>query len=211
MDGWLVTATTITSYKQTARTTSETLAEGVANDYLLMPYNESPKTILKLNEDTTKGFYGGQKTLTILGSWGYTNDTEQITALNGAVSSTTATTVAVDSATDLSPAETILVGSEQMYVTGISSNNLTVERGVNGTTASTHADDLAVNSFLYPVEITQACLDLAKIIFRDRDMGTTQTLGTSEGSVTRATEEANDVLRAIDGFRAIGLAVGVNF
>ena len=61
------------------------------------------------------------------------------------------------------------------------------------------------------MEIAQACLDLAKIIFRDRDLGTTQTVGTAEGSVTRSTEEANDVLRSIDGFRATGLTVGVNF
>ena len=211
LDNWLISATTITSYKQTARTENEVLAEGVTNDYLLMPYNTTPKTTLKLNEDTSKGFHGGQKTLTILGSWGYTNDTEEITDLNGAVSSTTATTVAVTSATNLSPAETILVDAEQMYITSISTNNLTVERGVNGTTAATHSDEDAVKSFLYPSEVVQACLDLSKIIFRDRDMGTVQTLGGGEQGVTRAGQEASDVLKTLDNYRTRALSGSIVF
>lgn len=211
LDNWLISATTVTSYKQTARTESEVLTEGVSNDYLLMPYNTTPKTTLKLSEDTSKGFYGGQKTLTILGSWGYTNDTEQITDLNGAISSTSATTVAVTSATNLSPAETILVDAEQMYITSISSNNLTVERGVNGTTAATHSDEDAVNSFIYLPEVVQACLDLSKIIFRDRDMGVVQTLGSGQEGITRAGEEASDVLKTLDNYRTRALSGSIVF
>ena len=211
LDAWLLSATTVTSYKQTARTENETLAEGYDNDYLLMPYNFSPKTVLKLNEDTSKGFYSGQQTLTILGSWGYTSDTEEITDLNGAVSSTSATTVAVTSATGLSPAETILVGSEQMYITGISSNNLTVERGVNGTTAATHSDEDAVKSYIYPSEVVQACLDLSKVTFRNRDLGVTDTIGAGDANVTRASEEANDILATVDAYRAVGLSNAIIF
>ena len=211
LDAWLLSATTVTSYKQTARTESETLAEGTSNDYLLMPYNFSPKTILKLNEDTSKGFHSGQKTLAIVGSWGYTSDTEEITDLNGAVSSTTATTVAVTSATGLSPAETILVGSEQMYITSISSNNLTVERGVNGTTAATHSDEDAVKSYIYPSEVVQACLDLSKVTFRNRDLGVTDTLGSGDANITRASEESHDVLTTVDAYRAVGLSNAIIF
>ena len=211
LDAWLLSATTITSYKQTARTESETLAEGTSNDYLLMPYNFSPKTILKLNADTSKGFYSGQKTLAIAGSWGYTSDTEEITDLDGAVSSTTATTVAVTSATGLSPAETILVDSEQMYITGISSNNLTVERGVNGTTAATHSDEDAVKSYIYPSEVVQACLDLSKVTFRNRDLGVTDTLGAGDANITRASEESHDVLTTVDAYRAVGLSNAIIF
>jgi hypothetical protein len=176
-----------------------------------MPYNFSPKTILKLNADTSKGFYSGQKTLAIAGSWGYTSDTEEITDLDGAVSSTTATTVAVTSATGLSPAETILVDSEQMYITGISSNNLTVERGVNGTTAATHSDEDAVKSYIYPSEVVQACLDLSKVTFRNRDLGVTDTIGAGDSNITRASEEAHDVLTTVDAYRAVGLSNAIIF
>lgn len=211
LDAWLLSATTVTSYKQTARTESETLTEGPSNDYFLIPYNSSPKTIMKLNQDSDKGFYSGQQTLTILGNWGYTNDTEQITDLNGAVSSTTATTVAVTSATNLGPAQTILIGTEQMYITSISSNNLTVERGVNGTTAATHSDEDAVKVYIYPSVVVQACLDLAKITFRDRDLGVTQTIGSAEQGVTRSSQEAIDVLKTLDGYRSVGLSNSVSF
>tara|TARA_Y100000401_G_C8297055_1_gene211901 strand:+ start:201 stop:1124 length:924 start_codon:yes stop_codon:yes gene_type:complete len=211
LDYWLISATTVTSYKQTARTSNEVLTEGYANDYFLMPYNSSPKTTMKLNQDTEKAFHSGQQTLTILGEWGYTNDSEQITTLDGAISSTTATSVPVTAATNLSPAETILVGSEQMYITSISSNTLTVERGVNGTTAATHSDDASVKSYLYPTEVVQACLDLSKIIFRDREMGVTQTLGGSDVGVTRASEEATNVLQTLDSFRTVSLSGSVIF
>ena len=201
LDAWLISPTTVTSYKDTARTESETLTEGTGNDFYLMPYNETPKTTLKLNIDTEKAFYSGQRTLTVLGQWGYTNSKVEITDLNGAVSSTTATTVAVTSATGLGIAETILVESEQMYITGISTNNLTVERGVNGTTAATHSDEDSVYSYEYPSPVVQACLDMTKVVYRDRDMGVTQTIGGGGNATTRAGGEIEDILLTLDSYR----------
>jgi VCBS repeat-containing protein len=104
------------------------LTEGHNNDFFLMPYNVSPKTIFKLNEDTSNTLDAGQQTLSILGSWGYTADTLSVTTAD-AVGSTTTTSVSVTSAADLGPAQTILVDSEQLYITAISGNTLTVERG----------------------------------------------------------------------------------
>ena len=138
LDGWLIEATTVTSYKQTARSESETLADGYDNDYLLMPYNFTPKTILKLNEDTVKSFYGGQQTLEIVGTWGYSNDTGVVTTNSAAITDAAATSFAVTDASDLGSAETIVIGSEHMYITSISGSTLTVIRGVNGSTATTH-------------------------------------------------------------------------
>ena len=79
LDNWLVSPTTVTAYGGTDRATSETLTEGHANDFFLVPYNSSPKTLLKLNEDTAKGLDSGQQTLSILGTWGYTADTISVT------------------------------------------------------------------------------------------------------------------------------------
>ncbi len=76
------------------------------------------------------------------------------------VTSTTATTISVTSAAGL-PALTgsaqgtgnalatpILVGSEVMYVTAISTNTLTVLRGQEGTTAATYTAGVAVNQIV---------------------------------------------------------------
>jgi len=54
---------------------------------------------------------------------------------------TTKTTVAVGDGTEFQIDQTILIGSEQMLITGIFTNDLTVTRALNGTTAVAHADN----------------------------------------------------------------------
>jgi hypothetical protein len=210
LDGWLVSATTVTAYDATDRGASDTLSEGYNADYWLMPYNESPKTILEMNEDTTKELDAGQQTLAIAGTWGYMNETSSVTT-SDAISSTTATTVSVGSASDLSPAQTIIIDSEQLYVTAISGNTLTVERGVNGTSSATHSGGATVYRYLYPELVVQACKDMAKIVFRDRDMGVTQTIGPADASVTRSDRDLRDVLNILMPYRVASTSNGLIF
>ena len=200
-DDWLISTTTVTSYGATDRATSETLTEGYNNDFLLEPYNSSPKVRLKLNEDTAKSLNAGQQTLAILGTWGYSNDTLLVTTAD-AVASTTTTSVSVSSASGFGPAETVLIDSEQMYITAISGNTLTVERGVNGSTASTHSGGASAYSYEYPALVVEACLDLAKISFRDRDMGTILTIGSGEQETTRSEASAANILSTLDQYRS---------
>ena len=210
LDGWIVSPTTVTAYGGTDRATSETLTEGYNADYWLMPYNSAPKTILKLNEDTTKGLDAGQQTLSILGSWGYTADTVSVTT-SDLIGSTTATSISVTSAADLGPAQTILIDTEQLYVTAISGNTLTVERGVNGSTADTHSGGASLYRYDYPELVVQACLDLSKIVFRDRDLGAVTAIGSGEASITSAAGEINSILMTLDQYQVTGTSNGVFF
>ena len=210
LDGWIVSPTTVTAYGATDRATSETLTEGYNADFWLMPYNSAPKTILKLNEDTTKGLDAGQQTLSILGSWGYTADTVSVTT-SDAIGSTTATSASVTSATNLGPAQTILIDSEQIYITAISGNTLTVERGVNGSTAATHSGGATVYRYDYPELVVQACLDLSKIVFRDRDLGAATTIGSGAAAITSAAGEINSILMTLDQYQVTGTSNGVFF
>jgi hypothetical protein len=203
LDAWLISTSSVTSYKSTDRSASEALTEGYDNDYWLMPYNSTPKVELKLNEDTSKSFHGGQQTLAIAGSWGYTNDTTPQKTTADAISSTTTTSVSVTSAADLSPAQTVLIDSEQLYITSISGNTLTVERGVNGTTAATHSGGASVYLYAYPELVIQVCLDLGKIAFRDRDLGVTQTLGSGDIQITRADSEVWSTLKMLQPYKAV--------
>jgi hypothetical protein len=66
------------------------------------------------------------------------------TTLDGAISSTSATSVPVDDADGLVVGDFIIVDSEHMTITAISSDTLTVTRASNSTTAATHADEAAV-------------------------------------------------------------------
>ena len=210
LDNWLVSPTTVTAYGGTDRATSETLTEGHANDFFLVPYNSSPKTLLKLNEDTAKGLDSGQQTLSILGTWGYTADTILVTT-SDAIGSTSTTSISVTSATNLGPAQTILIDSEQIYITSISGNTLTVERGVNGSTAATHSGGASLYRDDYPVLVTQACLDLSKIVFRDRDLGTVSSIGSGEAGITSAESEIQSILGTLDQFQVTGTSNGVIF
>jgi hypothetical protein len=210
LDGWLVSTTTVTAYDDTDRGASTVLTEGYANDFFLMPYNVSPKTIFKLNEDTSNTLDAGQQTLSILGSWGYTADTVSVTT-SDAISSTTATSISVTSATDLGPAQTVLIDSEQLYITAISGNTLTVQRGVNGTTAATHSGGAGLTRFDYPELVVQACLDIAKLTFRNRDLGSAGSIGSGEMSMTVAEGEVRSVLMTLADFRVTGTSNGVIF
>ena len=167
-----------------------------------MPYNTSPKVEIELNEDTSKGFHGGQQTLSVTGVWGYSNDLSGEKTTTGTIATETETAWGVEDASTLNTAQTIKVDDEQMYITGISSNTLTVERGVNGTTAATHTAGTSVYTYVYPTLVVQACLDLSKIYFRDRDLGVTQTIGTPEMGVTRSDREAINILKTLDTYRA---------
>jgi hypothetical protein len=75
------------------------------------------------------------------------------TTLNGAITDTAATSVPVTSATELRADQQIMVGSEKMTISSISSNTLTVSRGAGSTTAATHSDGASV--LLFPVVDTE--------------------------------------------------------
>ena len=210
LDGWLISTTTVTAYDDTDRGGSTVLTEGHANDFFLMPYNVNPKTIFKLNEDTSNTLDAGQQTLSILGSWGYTADTLSVTTAD-AIGSTSSTSVSVTSAADLGPAQTVLIDSEQLYITAISGNTLTVQRGVNGTTAATHSGGAGLTRYDYPELVVQACLDIAKLTFRNRDLGSVGSIGAEEMSMTAAEGEVRSVLMTLADFRVTGTSNGVIF
>jgi len=73
-----------------------------------------------------------------------TPDTDSTSDLNGAITDANATSIVVDDGTDFEVGQNILVGSEEMTITDISTHTLTVIRGVKSTTAATHSDLLSV-------------------------------------------------------------------
>lgn len=211
MDDWLLEATTVTSYVDTARTGNEVLAEGVGNDFFLWPYNVPRKWLLKMNEDTEKQLYGGQQTLTIDGKWGWLDVQKDSGATVSGSHNTSVTTITASDALDLSPGCTLLIGDEQMYVLAVEGDSLKVERGVNGTTAASMSGGETIYVMGYPAEATAACLDIARNRWRDRDGGATDFIGTGEGIITRPGSNEKAILRRLDKFVGKGPAGGVEF
>ena len=213
LSDWLTAApTTVTAYDASARDTSTVLTEGLSNDYLLEPYAQAPYHTLKLSENTVENLSAGQKTLTILGQWGWQNDTISETTQNGAISSTTATAVTMASANAaVYIGDTILLGTEQMYVSAKSGVNLTVIRGVNGTTAATHSDGASISRYLYPSDVSEACLAIARDSFRSREAGTTAIIGTGGAAITRPGSEVRAILRMLNNYNQTRDLSGVYF
>jgi hypothetical protein len=199
LDDWLISATTVTAYHDTGRSANTVLTSGIGNDYLLEPYNSTPKTILKLEEDTTDSLYGGQQTLTILGTWGWQDDKASISTID-AIGSTSTTSVSVASGSTTYVGDTLVVDSEQLYVTAVSGNNLTVIRGVNGTTAATHSGGVAYYRWKYPSDVAQASLDVARTYWRSRDVGIAATLGAGEMQLTNPQFEERQILKRLNHY-----------
>jgi hypothetical protein len=135
-------------------------------DYTLFPLNGFPKLWVELsdNPDFSHFAAGIRKGVEVVGVFGYgdglsatpfmdSGDTVQDDPL-----SSSATTLNVSSGGNFAIGQTLRIESEQAYITAISANALTIKRGMNGTTAASHAQDTAISIYEYPIDITQVCL-----------------------------------------------------
>lgn len=139
-------------------------------DYELAPYDNDPTGqadlettrpywAIEVNERSNgdkSSFPRGQKRFEVVGKFGYNESTVDSGSLLSGALDDSSTTVTVDDGSDFHALQTILVDSEQMYVTDISGNDLTVDRGVNGTTAASHADNATVSILEVPSQVREA-------------------------------------------------------
>lgn len=213
---WIISVTSATRYSDTARDSSQSLT--LNTDYYLTPYEtlgfKAPYLGIKYRDtssnndpfDTT-----GQKTLAIVGEFGWQDVKVADTTLSGAVSGTTTKTITTADAANLSAAQTIIVNSERMYIESISSNTLTVERGVAGTTATTHGDGDQIYFYTYPPAVTQACLDLTRISWTDRAGGLQDEVTIAGNAYSMPSMERSMVLHTIDSYATHGVNQGIAF
>ena len=173
----LISVTSLRTDDDLDRTFETTWA---STDYLLYPANAQPtnpwgRPYTGVHVDTDAGtedvFTRGRQTVQIDGNWGYRQVTEDSGAdINeGAQYSATDSTLTVTDGTKFDVGQTILIESEQLYITAISTNDLTVTRGVNGTTAAAHADSTDISIYRYPGPVQEACLLLAARMWERKD------------------------------------------
>lgn len=127
------------------------------------PYSEIETTPLSTNTFST-----APRAVMVTGTWGFYGVTEQRGTIAGAsgVSSTGTTSIVVSDGTKVQAGHTIRRGAEQMYVNDVQGTTALVDRGVNGTTPTTHAVSSTYGVYTYPV-IRRACiLQTARILAR---------------------------------------------
>ena len=194
----LLTVTTLKTDEDGDATYENTFA---TTDYILYDLNKYPKTYIEISNNSNYGGFasGVKKGVQIVGVFGYGDGISATpyvldTTLTAAISSTTALTCTVTAITNLSAGQTILIDSEQMFINSITTLTLTVERGVNGTTAALHDNAKALYIYQYPFDVWQACLDLSSAIYQNRNKKGIQSESLGDYSYTIAQGQANSIL-----------------
>ena len=200
-----------------------------ADDYRLYPLNAEPGqpwgrpyTRLLVNPDSSakSRFPQGSTTVEIIGKWGF----QEVTADSGTVIKDNspigpsdnrlmvkAATAGNAGALTVSAGHTLAIGEEQLYVTGQSGQmeaELTVQRGVNGTTAASHDAGAAVAVYRYPTAVAEACLQLASQLWQDRGY-TSIAAGGGRGGVGTGPVRGLAVERLLDAYRKLPVGVGL--
>ena len=117
----------------------------------------------------------------ITGAWGYGNDTEDTGTTLAEDLDTSETAVDVTDGAAIKVGDTLLVGTEQMFVSAKpTTNTLTVERGDNGTTAATHDNLDSISRYYPPADIAAACGILVARLFHRGDTAWSDLVGPAE-------------------------------
>lgn len=138
-------------------------------DYFLDPANTLPKTAIRPRPDGNYSFPTGHpRGVRVTGSWGYGDGRRaapwDVTAITGTVATTSGTALTLNTAGTIAAGQTILVDAEQMYVSAVATTTATVIRGVNGTTAATHAAAI-INTAAYPRMVKEAVIYIARALW----------------------------------------------
>jgi len=149
----------------TLTTLTDAAGSIASGSYWLNPANASPKHSIVLNTAAAgRGFQyddGPEQAVSVAGVWGY-SDAYAATGLTLAAAIADTTTTAVTfSASTCEVGWTLLIDSEALFVAGVSGTVATVQRGVNGTTATTHLSAAAVYRYTVPADIELACISMA--------------------------------------------------
>jgi hypothetical protein len=198
---------TFTSGTVAGQTGGTGVAIAESTDFYLEPYNSAQKRALRCHGLTSVSVGAGYRIWSIIGKWGYADERVVAASLAAEAMDTSETGFDVDAGTDFGIGDTFLVDSEQMYVTGIATNTLTVVRGANGTTAATHLNDAAISVYQYPRDVVTATLTLAMRRWRSRQAGLTGEIG-GEGSGLAAIgqrDTENSILRTLNHLRVYGV------
>ena len=160
----ILTITTLKTDEDGDGTFENTLTENT--DFIVEPLNHYPKTWAEIMPQGSYGSFGAGRIrgVELAGVFGYGDGVSETpyvdggTDVNDASMTAAQTTCTIDDGTKFGAGQTILIDNEQLYISSISTHVLTVIRGVNGTTAATHADDSDVYIYQYHPMVEEAVL-----------------------------------------------------
>ena len=212
----LISVTSLKTDEDSDRTYELTWA---SSDYLLYPLNAEPqqpwgrpytRILVDLEGGNRSWFPSGGPTVEVTGKWGYRDVSEDSGAnINeGAPFSASDTTLTVTDGSKFSAGDTLSIETEALYVTAISTNDLTVTRGVNGTTAAAHIDATDIYLYRYPGTVVEACLMQATRLWKLKDSAYVSGGGERAGKPGGSTGLDFRVERLLAPYRKLSLGPG---
>ena len=140
--------------------------------FRLLPHNASPLRpwghpygAVRARAERGEGFTSGEANFRLTGVWGYRLFAEASGATLTAEAAAEDTGITVSDGAQFRVGQTLLLGgggdataSEQVLVTGVDGNGLSVSRGLNGSSAETHASGGGVGILRWPASVERAAL-----------------------------------------------------
>lgn len=211
-----ISLTTVTLRASTASATTSTIAADT--DYYLVnqqgQYEPGPYRRLILHGQGTATLPSGLRVVESAGSWGYQDVTETLTPTTSEALDDSETVIDVSALGELSPGMTILIGTEQMYVRAVTdstTDSITVDRGVNGTTAASHLTAAAIVRQVYPGEVTECALRLWGRRWAARSAGADGADGGGQVGISTPRESEDTILRRTIGHLRLIDARSISF
>ena len=165
------------SYDTTWATTDYLLSAGIGCydvDPTGRAYLENTRPFWTIEVDTRStgsksSFARGQRRFELVGKFGYSESSTVVGGETvGETFTSSDTTLTVSEEDALSAGQTLLIESEQLYISKSVAEDLTVVRGVNGTTAASHSNGTAISVIEYPSPIREAVLLEAGLLMETR-------------------------------------------
>ncbi len=183
----------ITTLKEDSNNDGTLNTTWAAADFLLEPHNAAPTadgdwsrpyTSLRVSPFSTGNqdvFLRGIKNYEIIGTWGFRSITGTI-GFNGTLADASDTSM-LTTGTALEVGQTVVIESEQVYVTAFvpsaGTGTATVERRVNGSTGTAH-DNKALSIVKYPGEVEEACFIMVARLWKRKDSAFSSEIGFPE-------------------------------
>lgn len=141
-----------------------------AGEYVLKSNNRNPySTIQTLGSRKFTFSTNRESAITVAGVWGFHPNPSIMwaaqTTITVGVATVGATSITVGSTTNISVLSYLKIDDEYLLVTAITGLVLTVERGVNGSTAATHLINVVVYLYQQNPEIQRAVTHLAVYLY----------------------------------------------
>ncbi|MCK9600784.1 MAG: hypothetical protein M0R06_17215 [Sphaerochaeta sp.] len=169
-------------------------------DFELWPYNSTPYTRIEIAPRGTYAFPLIRKGVEIAGKWGYGEASTTSTATLNEDLDASETGVDVSAGTAFSTGQRIRIDSEDMLITNIATNTLTVRRAQNGTTGATHTTGAAIAVITPPDVIEEACALITWRLYKRNDAVFGVSSTTALGKVDLRIPKDEDVARLLSPF-----------